>query len=91
MCCAGGTTRLAALLGRLRSLAQGAAPSAAAATAAVAGAQQSSVLGPALSGVTTIVAIAAGVPRLMRWRYPIARIDAEVRGRCWAAVVLARI
>ncbi len=71
-----GATRLEALLGRLRSLTQGAgasaasAAAAAAAAAAVAVAPQSGTLGPAIVGLAMIVGVALGVPRLIRWRYP---------------------
>ena len=79
-------TRLGALRGRLQSLFSGAAPAAAVAASAVAGAQHSSVLGAAFAGVTSIVAVAVGVPRLIRWRYPVARVDAQVQARAELAL-----
>lgn len=76
--CADGVTRLEDLLGRLRSLTQGAVPAAATATAAVARALPSSVLGPAVAGVAMVIGVAVGVPRLVRWRHPARRTDIEV-------------
>ncbi len=75
-------TRLGALRGMLQSLLRGAAPAAAVAASGVAGAPQSSILGPVFVGVASIIVTAVGILRLIRWRYPVARMDAEVQARC---------